>query len=284
MPVANLQTYRTVALRVQAVPQAQGQAYYLESDVLSRLAQVCGFEGLGRYNGSPADLYLDLNVLAAGRGGGGWITNSNLATVDTLLVLTDGQSGDLIGSARIHGQSSAMAINNTNPDQQAVAMVAKTIAEMLVQSGCTGKRIARAAPPPRPPATGSGGTSTGGTSTGGTGSVASSSGTTGSATTVVKASQPVADVEAHRAEAEKLNEDGKAKVRSADLTGAITLFTQANQLAPDARYVFNLCYAYEAQQQYQQAVASCQQARGMNPAPELRDKIDKHLELLAHRQ
>lgn len=258
MPVANLQTYRTVALRVSAVPQAQGQAYYLESSVLARLGQVCGFSGVGRYNGSPADLYLDLNVTGAGRGGSGWITNANLATIDTLLVLTDGQSGDLIGSARIHGQSSQMAINNTNPEQQAVDVVAKTIADMLAKSGCSGPRIAKATPPPPPPpATGS---------------------ATGSDTT------PPPDTEAHRAEAEKLNDDGKTKFRTADLPGAIALFQQANQLVPDPRYLFNLCLAYEAEQQWDQATASCKQARTMSPKPELQAKIDHRLELLAHKQ
>jgi tetratricopeptide (TPR) repeat protein len=261
MPVASLQTYRTVALRVSAVPQAQGQAYYLESSVLSRLQQVCGFSGVGRYNGSPADLYLDLNVTAAGRGGSGWITNANVATIDTLLVLTDGQSGDLIGSARIHGQSSQMQINNNNPEQQAVDVVSKTIADMLAKSGCSGPRLAKAAPPPPPPppATGSG-----------TGSG------TGSAT--------APDTEAHRAEAEKLNEDGKTKFRTADLAGAIALFQQANQVAPDPRYIFNICLAYEAQQQWQQATASCQQAKSMSPNAELSAKIDHRLDLLANKQ
>ena len=256
MPVANLQTYRTVALRVSAAQQqAQGQAYALESTVLARLHQACGFEGVGAYNGQPADLYLDLNVTGAGRGGGGWVTNPNLATIDTLLVLTDGQSGELIGSARIHGQSSQVAMGNSNPEQEALDVVAKTVADLLAKSGCSGPRIAKAAPPPPPPPA------------------------TGSATT-----PPPADTEAHRAEADKLNEDGKTKFRTADLNGAIALFQQANQLAPDPRYVFNVCLAYEAQQQWQQATASCQQARSMNPKPELQAKIDHRLDLLTHKQ
>lgn len=264
MPVANLQTYKTVALRVTAVPQAQGQAYYLESSVLDRLHQVCGFSCVGRYNGTPADLYLDLNVTGAGRGGGGIINNGNLATLDTLLVLTDGQSGDLIGSARIHGQSSQVAFNNNNPEQQAVDVVSKTIADMLAKSGCSGPRLAKATPPP-PPQTGS-------------------ASTTGSAAGSAESTPP--DTEAHRAEADKLNEDGKTKFRTADLNGAIALFQQANQLAPDPRYVFNICLAYEALQQWPQATASCQQAKTMSPSPtpELQAKIDHRLDLLAHKQ
>jgi tetratricopeptide (TPR) repeat protein len=263
MPVANLQTYRTVALRVSAVPQAQGQAYYLESAVLSRLHGQCGFESVGRASGQPADLYLDLNVTAAGRGGSGWITNANLATMDTLLVLTDGQSGELIGSARIHGQSSQMAINNNNPEQQAVDVVAKTIADMLAKSGCTGPRIARAAPPVETPPPGPGSAASQGSGAG--------------------SSAVATDTDAHRAEADKLNEDGKLKFRSADLQGAIALFQQANQLAPDARYVYNICLAYEALQQWDQAVSNCKQARA-TAKPEMQAAIDKRLDLLAHHQ
>jgi Flp pilus assembly protein TadD len=105
---------------------------------------------------------------------------------------------------------------------------------------------------------------------------------TGSATG--SAATPPPDTEAHRADADKLNEDGKTKFRTADLAGAIALFQQANQLAPDPRYVFNICLAYEAQQQWPQATQSCQQAKAMNPTPELSAKIDHRLDLLAHKQ
>ena len=107
---------------------------------------------------------------------------------------------------------------------------------------------------------------------------------TGSAAGSAESSPP--DTEAHRAEADKLNEDGKTKFRTADLNGAIALFQQANQLAPDPRYVFNICLAYEALQQWPQATASCQQAKTMSPSPtpELQAKIDHRLDLLAHKQ
>jgi hypothetical protein len=155
-----------------------------------------------------------------------------------------------------------MAINNNNPEQQAVDVVAKTIADMLAKSGCSGPRLAKAPPPPppahdtSPPATGS---------------------NSGSATL------PPPDTDAHRAEADKLNEDGKLKFRSADLQGAIALFQQANQLAPDARYVFNICLAYEALQQWDQAISTCKSARPTANA-DLQAKIDHRLDLLAHHQ
>jgi len=259
-PLANLKTYHTVGLRITAVPQAQGQAYYLETAVLDRVHRQCGFESVTRYGSSPADLILDLNVTAAGRGGSGWITNSNLATIDTLLVLSDGQTGDLLGSARIHGQSSQMSINNNNPEQQAVDVVAQTIGDMLTKSGCAGPRLAKATPPP-PPAPG-----TGSAAATGSGSV----------------STPPADD--HRAEADKLSDQGKDRFRSADLNGALALFQQANQLAPDPRYVLNECLAYEAMAKWDDAMASCKEARGMNPPPDLAAKIDHRIELVKNKQ
>ena len=90
--------------------------------------------------------------------------------------------------------------------------------------------------------------------------------------------------ETHRAEAEALNEQGKDKLRSADVSGAIAAFQQANALVPDARYEFNVCLALEAQEQWDNAVAACRQARAMNPQAKLATKIDRRLDLLQHRQ
>lgn len=261
-PIADLKTYHSVGLRITAVPQAQGQAYYLENAVLDRVHRQCGFENVTRYGTAPADLVLDLNVTAAGRGGTGWITNANLATIDTLLVLSDGQTGELLGAARIHGESSQMALNNNNPEQQAVDVVAQTIGEMLTKSGCTGPRLAKAPPPPPP--------------SGDFGSAPGSG--AGSATA---ATPPPDD---HRAEADKLNDQGKDKFRTADLNGALALFQQANQLAPDPRYVLNACLAYEQMGKWDDAMATCKQARAMNPPPDLAAKIDHRIELVKNKQ
>lgn len=251
MPVANLQTYRTVALRVSSSPGASYQQYSLEQSLTGALRQTCRFEAVGQPTGAPVDLLLDLTVTAAGRGGNGFIRNQNLATIDTLLVLTDGQTNELLGSARIHGESSQVDTGGgQSPEQQAVDIVAKTVAELLGKSGCSGPRVARAAPPPPAP-------------------------------------PPVetpAHTEDHRAEADALNEQGKAKVRTAELDAAVQLFQQANQLAPDARYVYNICLAYEAGEQWDRALASCKEARGMNARPELVQKIDHRIDLLQHHQ
>lgn len=268
MPVANLKSYRTVALSVRSTAFAsQGMAVYLENAVLQRLQKHCGFERVGKAGGAPADVVLDLNITRSGRGSSGLISNQNTAVLETLLVLSDGQNGDLLGTARIRGESSGLIINSAPPENEAVEVVAKTVADLLWKSGCAGPRVARAEPPPPPdPGTGS----NAGSADPGTGSGSGS------------ATPPVDD--AKRAEAEALNEDGKVKLRSADIAGALAAFQQANALVPDPRYQYNVCLTLEAQEQWAKAIAACKQARAMNPEPRLVAKIDKRLELLAQRQ
>jgi hypothetical protein len=266
MPVANLQSYRTVALSVRSTAFAsQGLATFLETAVLQKLQQQCGFEQVGRAGGAAADVVLDLNITQSGRGGGGWVSNSGTATIETLLVLTDGQNGELLGTARIKGKSSGMIINGAPPENEAIDVVAKSVSDLLAKSGCSGPRIARAEPPPQ---TGSG--------------AGSSVGSAGSGSNEGSGSAPPDD--ARRAQAEALNEDGKLKLRSADIAGALTAFQQANALVPDPRYQYNVCLTLEAQEQWGKAIAACKQARAMNPEPRLVAKIDKRLELLAGRQ
>ncbi len=266
MPVANLQTYRTVALRVRGTTYyTQNMAPYLEAAVTNQLRRGCGFEQIGRVSATPADVVLDLNITFAGRGGTShWVQNANLATIDTLLVLTDGQSRELLGTARIHGESSGMMIAGASqPEGEAIDIIAKSVADLLAKSGCTGPRVARTEPPPTPP-----------NPQIDTGSGSAPPPDTGSATP-----PPASD---HRGEAEALNEQGKSKLQAADLAGAVAAFQQANALAPDPRYVFNMCLALEAQEQWDNAIGACRQARGMNPDAKLAERIDHRLDLLQH--
>jgi len=256
MPVANLQSYRTVALRVHSTAfGSQGQAKFLEGAVVRYLRASCGFEQIGRPGATPSDVLLDLNVTGAGRGGRGMIRNMNLATLDTLLVLTDGQNGEILGTAKIHGESSGMLINNAAaPENEAIDVVAKSIAELLTKSGCTGPRVAKVEPPapePKPDPN------------------------AGSAAT---------PDDSHKAEAEALNDQGKEKLQNADMPGALAAFQQAVVLYPDARYEFNACLALEAQEQWANALAACRKARGMNPEARLVTKIDHRIDLLQHHQ
>jgi len=45
-----------------------------------------------------------------------------------------------------------------------------------------------------------------------------------------------------------------------------------------------VCIAYGAADQWDNAIASCQKAKGMNPPPALATKIEHRLDLLQHRQ
>ncbi len=261
MPVANLKSYGTVGLRVKSTAfAAQGLAVYLEQAMLDKLGKRCGFTHVGREGATASDVVLDLTIVKTARGDStGWISNENVSTIETLLVLSDGQSGDLLGTARIRGKSSGKPLSSVRPENESIDIVAKTVTDLLANSGCTGPRTARAEPlppPPSKPPSGSGG---------GPGSAA-----------------PTDDP--RRKEAETLNEQGKDKLRSADVKGAVAAFQQASTLAPDARYEFNLCLAYEAGEQWGNALAACRKARGMDPQPALAQKIDTRIELLQSRQ
>ena len=259
MPVASLQAYRTVALRVKSTAfAAQGLASLLETRVLEGLRQRCAFEAVGPASDAPVDVVLDLNITQTGRGGGGLIHNSSQATVDTLLVLSDGATSDLLGTARIRGKSGGMIINDSLPENDAVEAVAKSVVELLGQSGCSGPRIAKVEAPPPPPPPDKKPDPGGG--------------------------ETPPDEDKRRADAEAQNEAGKAKLRDADVPGAIAAFQAANTLVPDARYGYNLCVAFEANERWADATAACTQARGMTTEARLLKKIDQRLAALKQRK
>ncbi|MGE0547021.1 MAG: hypothetical protein AB7O24_32535 [Kofleriaceae bacterium] len=260
MPVANLQAFRTVALNVRSTAFAsQGRAQFLEQAVVAKMRQHCAFAYVGRPGQAPADVMLDLNITNAGRGSSGWGSPSSVAMIDTLLVLSDGQSGELLGTARIQGKSSGTLMGGAPSESEAVDEIAKSIANLLAKSGCAGPRLARVDPTPPPP------------------------GPSGQGSGQGSGSTTATPDDARRAEAEALNEQGKEKLRSADIAGALAAFQQANTVVPDAKYQFNVCMAFEAGEQWANAQTACQQARSMNPDAKLLAKIDRRLELLAQR-
>lgn len=234
----------------------------LENTVASRLREKCGFQQVGPVGTAPADVILDLNITRHARGGSGWIRNANQVEIDTLLVLSDGQDGELLGTATIRGKSSGTVINNAPQENEAIAVISTSIADLLAKSGCSGPRIARVEP------------TSSGSGTVGQGSAAQPE--QGSAA-------PVVD-ESRRAEAEALNEQGKEKLFGADTAGALALFQQASSILPDPKYQFNVCVALGAAERWDDAIAACKQARAMNPSPKLAAKIDQRLEALQHRQ
>ncbi|HEY0252513.1 MAG TPA: hypothetical protein VGC41_13350, partial [Kofleriaceae bacterium] len=179
------------------------------------------------------------------------ISNSSTAHLDTLLVLSE-PTGDIVGTAKIHGESSGMILNNAAPEGEAIEVVAKTVADIFAKSGCSGPRIAKAAPPaPTPPDPGK---------------------------------APPAFDESKRPDADKLNEDGKNKMFVADLNGALALFKQAFGLIHDPRYEYNICNAQGALEQWDQAVATCKDALSLQPSSELQAKLEHKIDLLQHHQ
>jgi hypothetical protein len=254
MPVANLQIYRSVVLRVRSSAFAsQGVAMMMEAAVLDKLRYACGFEQIGPASGVPADMVVDLNITNLARGGTGFIRNENQIVIDTLLVLSDPQDGELLGTARIRGKSSGAVINNQPQEAEAIEVIARSIAELFATSGCTGPRIARAQPVVTPDPD-------------------------------PDPQQPPAIDETRRAEAEALNEQGKERLFAADTANALALFQRANQTLPDAKYQFNVCLALGALERWDAATAACRQARAMNPPPALAAKIDQRLQALQARQ
>jgi hypothetical protein len=247
MPVANMQYYHSVALRSHSSAFAsQGMAQFLDQAVQDKLRTSCAFTTVGGANTPSPELVLDLNVVKAGQDTGGFITIQNQIAIETLLVLSDGQTGDLLGTARIQGSSAAMTTNRSNPTSEAIDVVAKTVAQLLVKSGCSGPRISRAP-------------------------------------VEVATPNPAVD-ESHRDEADKLNEDGKQQMFGAHLTEALVLFQQAAALLPDARYVFNVCVVLGAQEKWDDALAQCNKARGLGAKPELAAKIDSRIDALKKHQ
>jgi hypothetical protein len=267
MPVANLNTYHVAALRVRATqPQLQRLAAGLAQLAADKLHTQCGFDNVVFGNAPGADVLLDLTITGAGRGGTNPVfKNNNLVTVETLLVISDGQSNDLLGTARIHGESSGVLVAGRPPEAEAIDVVSKAAVELLAKSGCSGPRVAKVEPPPQPqPQPGSDATPQ----------------PNGSDDRVERP-----NIEGHRADAEALNDQGKEKLRGADLDGALASFQQANQMVPDARYEYNVCLAFEAQQQWDSATSACTQARGMTGVrAELVVKIDARLTLLKNHQ
>lgn len=256
MPIANLQSHQSVSVRVHTNAFAiRGSAEGLQNSIIAQLRQRCGFATVNPVTRTPADLKLDVTITQTRRGDGGVINNPNLAVVDTLVVLSDGQAGDLLGTVRIRGKSSGMMVNNSVPEHEALGVVAQTVGDLLAKSGCTGPRVAKAVPPPQQEAPPPNPNNPG----------------------------PVID-EAKRPQAEQLNDQGKEKLYAADLPGALALFQQAVALVPDAKYQFNVCLTLGAQEQWDGALNACRQAKSMNPPATLGEKIDRRIDLLGKHQ
>ena len=254
-PVADLKVYRKVLVRGQAGQMAAWQGEELANRTAAQLQALCGFDavftGAGDGGRDDFDLIVDLNILAAGRGGGGIIQNPNLAVVDVAMILSDGLNDELLGSAQIRGQSSAVLVNGANPEQQALAVVSQEVGKILLKSGCGGPRIARTDPvEPEPPP---------------------------------KAEKPEV-TEEQIAEAEAANSRGKELFRGAKVAEARAEFERAIQLNPDPRYIMNLCLAHEALNDFDTAIQTCERVIQAKPEPRLAKKAEQRIILIADKK
>ncbi len=263
VPLANLVSYTGVVVRATGASESRAGrlSLVLEHAAVDRIRRRCAFtdvqSGSDAPPDMPAELFLDVTVQRSFRGGGGLIQNENQATVDVKLVLSDGADEELVGAADIRGKSGGIVINNASPEEEAVNAVADSIANILVRSGCSGPRVARARPPARrpPPDTGE--------------------------EDVELVAEQQNDV-VTKAEAE--NEEGKRLFRSADVPGAKLHFQAAIRLHRDARYVFNMCLAEEALGRLDAAVSTCKSVIAMKPEPALAEKAKLRLQILAEKR
>jgi len=214
----------------------------------------CSFGGIvtpTQLGNTRPDLLVDLNIRRTQRGGSGFIKNPNVATVNVTMVLSDGIDESLLGSAEIVGKSSSVSIAGADPENEALIAVAKRVTAILSKSGCTGQRIARAEPPatePTPPPAAAGLTPE------------------------------------QLAQAEAANNEGKRLFRSAEIAAAKAQFQQAIAISSDPRFLFNLCLAHEALNEYDEAVSACQNVVDQNSEPRLTEKAQQRLTIIADKR
>ncbi len=255
-PVANLQSYQTALVRVSSTPGLSQYTPVLEFATADALQQRCGFGRVvspTQVGDLKPDLILDLNIRKSERGGGGFIKNPNLATVNVTMVLSDGIDESLLGSAEIRGKSAAVAIEGNDPENEALIAVAKRVTAILGKSGCEGARVARPAPPKEPEPV------------------------------VPPEGQPEL-TEEQLAEAEAANDEGKRLFRAAEIASAKAQFEKAISVAKDPRFYFNLCLAHEALTEYDSAVDACKTVLSASPRGRLAEKATQRLEIIADKR
>ena len=252
-PVANLQSYQNVLVRVGSSPGLERYSSVLEFATTDSMGQRCAFSRIvnpTQLGQTRPDLLVDLNIRRTERGGGGFIKNPNLATVNVTMVLSDGIDESLLGSAEIVGKSSAVGIDGTDPENQALIAVAKRVTAILSKSGCEGPRVARVAEPVQP----------------------------------AQPVQPAGVTAEQVAQAETANNEGKRLFRAAEIASAKEQFLQAIRIVPDPKYQFNLCLAHEALNEYDAAAAACQNVINGGTDLRLSEKAQQRLSIIADKR
>ncbi len=252
-PVANLQSYQNVLVRVNSSPGLERYRPVLEFAATDAMMHRCNFSRVvipSQLGETRPDLLVDLNIRQTARGGGGFIKNPNLATVNVTMVLSDGIDESLLGSAEIVGKSSAVAMDGGDPENDALIAVAKRVTAILEGSGCIGQRVARVAAPVTP----------------------------------TEPAAPVGVTPEQIAQAEAANDEGKRLFRAAQIANAKEQFLAAIRISPDPKYHFNLCLAHEALDEYDLAAAACQSVIDGQAEARLSDKAQQRLVIIADKR
>jgi tetratricopeptide (TPR) repeat protein len=250
-----LQSYQTALIRVSTTPGLDRYGPVLEFAAADSMLKSCGFGRVvspTQLGDLQPDLIIDLNVRSTERGGGGFIKNPNLATVNVTMVLSDGIDESLLGSADIVGKSSAVAIEGNDPENEALIAVGNRVTTILGKSGCKGARVARNEPPEE-------------------------------VQPVVPPGAPELTPE-QLAKAEEANNEGKRLFRAADIAGAKAQFEQALAVSADPRFYFNLCLAHEALSEFDSAVKACNAVLSSNAQERLAEKATQRLEIIAEKR
>ena len=79
------------------------------------------------------------------------------------------------------------------------------------------------------------------------------------------------------AQAERLNDDGKKLFAAKDYEAAHRKFREAAALSPEGRFYFNMCYALNFLERYEEAIHACEQVEAAGADAALTDKTRKAL-------
>lgn len=84
-------------------------------------------------------------------------------------------------------------------------------------------------------------------------------------------------------QAEKLNDEGKALFADKRYEDAHAKFREAATLSPEGRFYFNMCYALNFLERYDEAIQACEQVEAAGADAALLDKTDKALASLSEK-
>jgi hypothetical protein len=82
------------------------------------------------------------------------------------------------------------------------------------------------------------------------------------------------------AQAERINDDGKKLFAAKNYEAAHAKFREAAALSPEGRFYFNMCYALNFLERYEEAIHACEQVEAAGADPELTEKTRKALAAL----